>query len=218
MKTFRHFLLIYKTHSLKTTIKWVTPYSEGMFTTATVTNEERLLKIRFVLKRILILAKECCQRLSFKFWKKNVDLASIQNSVNETELRKYFEDLSRRMRIIWDFSDQSSNDFSDKPAFYPKSDWKPPSGHPVLERFLSQLEKKTFIVFLNDSLFVSSNKSKEDWEALRGLADERDIVIKQAVKGLCGLVLCRDDYIKEDDKNLEEKVIYKDIKQFFRTW
>ena len=82
----------------------------------------------------------------------------------------------------------------------------------------SQLEKKTFIVFLNDSLFVSSNKSKEDWEALRGLADERDIVIKQAVKGLCGLVLCRDDYIKEDDKNLEEKVMYKDIKQFFRTW
>ena len=149
---------------------------------------------------------------------RNVDLASIQNSVNETELRKYFEDLSRRMRIIWDFSDQSSNDFSDKPAFYPKSDWKPPSGHPVLERFLSQLEKKTFIVFLNDSLFVSSNKSKEDWEALRGLADERDIIIKQAVKGSCGLVWCRDDYIKEDNKNLEKKAIYKDIKQFFRTW
>ena len=90
--------------------------------------------------------------------------------------------------------------------------------HPVLERFFSQLEKKTFIVFLNDSLFVSSNKSKEDWEALRGLADERDIIIKQAVKGSCGLVWCRDDYIKEYNKNLEEKAIYKDIKQFFRTW
>ena len=52
----------------------------------------------------------------------------------------------------------------------------------------------------------------------RGLADSRDIIIKQAVKGSCGLVWCRDDYIKEDNKNLEEKAIYKDIKQFFRTW
>ena len=58
--------------SLKNTIKWVTPYSEGMFTTATVTNEERLLKIRFVLKQILILAKECRQRLSFNFWKETL--------------------------------------------------------------------------------------------------------------------------------------------------
>ena len=75
---------------------------------------------------------------------KNVDLPSIRNSVNETELRKDFEDLSRRMHIICDFSDQSSKDFSDKPAFCPKSNWKPPSGHPVFEHFFSQIEKKNF--------------------------------------------------------------------------
>ena len=57
-----------------------------------------------------------------------------------------------------------------------------------LNIFSVKLKKKTFIVFLNDSLFVPSNMSKEDWEALRGLADERDTIIKQAVKGSCGLV------------------------------
>ena len=64
--------------------------------------------------------------------------------------------------------------------------------------------------------------SKEEWEALRGLADDKSIVIKQADKGSCVVVWCRDDYIKEANKQLEDKTVYKDIvflkKKFFRTW
>ena len=33
------------------------------------------------------------------------------------------------MPIRWNFRDQYSKDFSDKPAFHPKSNWKPPPGH-----------------------------------------------------------------------------------------
>ena len=53
--------------------------------------------------------------------------------------------------------------------------------------------------------------SKEEWEALRGLADDRSIVIKQADKGSCVVVWCRDDYIKEANKQLEDKTVYKDM-------
>ena len=53
--------------------------------------------------------------------------------------------------------------------------------------------------------------SKEEWEALRGLADDRNIVIKQVDKGLCVAVWCKDDYIKEANKQLKEKTVYKDI-------
>ena len=53
--------------------------------------------------------------------------------------------------------------------------------------------------------------SKEEWEALTGLADDRSIVIKQADKGSCVVVWCRDDYIKEANKQLEAKTVYKDI-------
>ena len=52
---------------------------------------------------------------------------------------------------------------------------------------------------------------KEEWEALRGVADDRSIVIKQADKGSCVVVWCRDDYIKEANKQLEDKTVYKDI-------
>ena len=53
--------------------------------------------------------------------------------------------------------------------------------------------------------------SKEKWEALRGVADDRGIVIKQVHKGFCVAVWCRDDYIKEANKQLEDKTVYKDI-------
>ena len=44
--------------------------SEGSSTKATATDEGRLQGLLFVLKRYLILAKECFQTLRFKFWKK----------------------------------------------------------------------------------------------------------------------------------------------------
>ena len=51
--------------------------------------------------------------------------------------------------------------------------------------------------------------SKE--EALTGLEDDRSIVLKEADKGSCVVVWCRDDHIKEANKQLEDKTIYKDI-------
>ena len=52
--------------------------------------------------------------------------------------------------------------------------------------------------------------SKEEWEALKGVA-YWNIVIKQADKGYCMVAWCRDDYIKEANKQLEDKTVYKDI-------
>ena len=49
------------------------------------------------------------------------------------------------------------------------------------------------------------------WEALRGLADDRSIVIKQGDKGSCVVSWCRDDYVKEANKQLEDKNVYKGI-------
>ena len=39
----------------------------------------------------------------------------------------------------------------------------------------------------------------------------RSIFIKQAKKGSCVVVWCRDDYIKGSNKQFEDKILYKDI-------
>ena len=100
--------------------------------------------------------------------------------------------------------------------FCPKSNWKPPPSHPGLELFSSQLKKEIFNDLLNDSISVPSDMSKEKWEAWRGLADDKSIAIKQVDKGSCVVVWCRGDYIKEANKQLEDKTIYKD-KNFKET-
>ena len=112
---------------------------------------------------------------------KGLDFAPTQKTLNEPELRKDFEEFSRRMRCKWNFRNEPTNNFSEIPAFTPKSGWKPPKGHASLEVFLSRVEKEFFSDEMHDS--TQSNLSGEERKALRNLADGRSIVIKGADKG-----------------------------------
>ena len=59
---------------------------------------------------------------------KGLDFAPIQKTLNEPELRKDFEEFSRRFRCKWNFRNKPTNNFSEIPACSPKSGWKPPKG------------------------------------------------------------------------------------------
>ena len=60
--------------------------------------------------------------------------------------------------------------------------------------------------------------SKEEWDALRGLADDRSIVINKADKVSRVVVWCRDDYIKETKNQLKDNTVYKDVNsKFFKS-
>ena len=52
---------------------------------------------------------------------------------------------------------------------------------------------------------------KDEWDAIRSLADERNIVIKKADKGSCVVVWDRNDYLLETDKQLKDKNFYRDV-------
>ena len=77
--------------------------SEALSIKTTVTVEGRL-QGSFIPKWFSIIAKECFQRLIFKFYDSSfMDFAPIQQSINEPKLGKYFEDFSMRRRIRWNF-------------------------------------------------------------------------------------------------------------------
>ena len=84
------------------------------------------------------------------------------------------------MRIKWHFRNKPSPTFSEIMSFTPKSFWKPPSGHPNLEVFLSQIEHEIFKTC--EKPLGYSNLSRDEWRAVRSLADDRNIVIKKADK------------------------------------
>ena len=67
-----------------------------------------------------------------------------------------------------------------------------------LEVFLSQIEKE--LSELVKSLLNYSNFSKEEWQAMRSLVNDRSAVIKKADKGSCKVVCDREDHIAEAEK------------------
>ena len=83
---------------------------------------------------------DCVFNLSNRVLSENLDFAPIQQKINESELRKDFEEFCGRMRTKWNFRNELLQDFSVTPRFAGKYSWKPLLGHPNLEVFLSQVE------------------------------------------------------------------------------
>ena len=74
--------------------------------------------------------------------------------------------------------------------------------------FLSQAEHELFEIAKKNLRY--SILSKEEWRAIRSLADDRSIVIKKADKGSCVVVWDRNDYVLEAEKQLSDFNIYRD--------
>ena len=87
--------------------------------------------------------------------------------------------------------------------------WKPSTGHPNLEVFLSCVEQELFKDI--EIPLRYSNLSSKEWGAIRSLADDRSIVIKKVDKGLAVVVWDRDDYVKKAQRQLEDGNIYRKV-------
>ena len=59
---------------------------------------------------------------------------------------------------------------------------------------------------------TSYNLIKEKWKAIRGLAEDRSIVIKPADKGSCVVVWDKLDYLAEAENHLKDNSTYQDVK------
>ena len=58
-----------------------------------------------------------------------------------------------------------------------------------------------------------SNLSKKEWDAIRSLADDRNMVIKRADKGFCAVIWDRNDYVTDCHQYLHfqssHPIVYK---------
>ena len=175
--------------------------------TSIITDESRLSGY-FCSETVFNLSNRVLSDAEIRVLEKGLDYAPIQRKINEPELRHDFNDFCRRMRLKWHFRDEPDT-FSETPAFRPKSTWVPPKGHPCLEVFLSQVEAELFK--MSSSSIRYSNMPKDEWDAVRSLADDRNIVIKRADKGSCVVIWDRNDYLLEAEKQLRDKKVYRDV-------
>ena len=71
------------------------------------------------------------------------------------------------------------------------------------------MEKELFE--LAESPLNYSNFSKEEWQAMRSLVNDRSVVIKKADKGSCVVVWDHEDYITEAERQLGDLTVCKDV-------
>ena len=83
------------------------------------------LRGHFCSDTIFNLSHRVLSNAEIKILEKGLDFTPIQRRINEPELRDDFEEFCRRMRVKWYFRNEPSESFSNKPAFSPKSNWKP---------------------------------------------------------------------------------------------
>ena len=139
---------------------------------------------------------------------KGLDFAAIQKKMNEPELRSDFNEFCRRMRLKWNFRDESEN-FSKVSVFNPKSRWQLPQGDSCFEAFLSQVENELFELPEADIKYC--NLSWEEWNAITSLADDRNIIVKKADRGSFIIILSRNNYLTEAEKQLSDTKVYQEV-------
>ena len=170
---------------------------------------EGLLEGYFCSYTVFNLSRKDLTDTEIRILEKGLDFAPIQNKINEPELRTDFKDFCRRMRARWHFRNEPTPEFSETPVLLLKSTWKPPMGHPNVDVFLSQIEQEIFKEV--QSPLGYSNLSKEEWKAVRSLANDRNIVIKKADKWSCVVIWDRRDYIMEAEKQITDKAVFRDV-------
>ena len=149
-------------------------------------NSERM-KGYFCSDTVFNLSNKVLSQTEISVLEKGLGLVPTPNMINEADLRRDFNEFSRKMRCKWYFRDEPSEEFSEIPAFKPKSTWKPPAGDPCVELFLSKMEHELFSFLPGKP--QSYNLTKEEWQALKNLKEDRSIIIKPADSGIVKITL-----------------------------
>ena len=115
---------------------------------------------------------------------------------------------SRRMRLKSHFNDRDdTNRSSEKyPSFVPKSDWQPPNKVLIWKRLLAVWSLTASHMPLNPKC---DNLMKSERSALYELQNRQKIIIKPADKGSAIVVMDRDHYISEAERQLGDSTYYR---------
>ena len=127
-----------------------------------------------------------------------------EKKVTQIVLKDYAE-YERRMRCSFLFEGVNSNDNKIHP-FYQKTGYTPTYSCGALENYLFatkyELSKLT-------PQKQKSNMTKSEWQALKSLKSNEDIIIKKADKCSTLCVLDKEDYIKEGNRQLCNTTYYE---------
>lgn len=128
----------------------------------------------------------------------------------KTQLKFDLQNYHRKIKLALYFKDGLTQEM---PPFTPASRWVPPQDKliPQVDLLIEKDEqefRKHFRSFREEP-----NLSQDEVTALRELMRNRHIVIKPADKGSAVVILSRDQYIMEVNRQLNDKIYYRKLKE-----
>ena len=172
---------------------------------AKVINEN--LEGYFCSKSVFNLSKKVLTETEIRVLGKDLGFAVTRTKINETDLRADISKFARKMRCKLFFRNEPTENFCEAPAFRVKSNWNPPKGHSAIEIFESRLETEIFSVLPGTPF--DYNLSKEQWLAMRGLAEDQNVMIRPADKVSCVVVWDQVDNLAESDRQVKNNETYE---------
>ena len=163
---------------------------------------------RFVCGKAVNLSQRAISDEEIRLLSKGLMLSPVPVEIDGAKMRQGMEEFKQRMRLRWYFKDKK-NEINDYNKFKPKSSWNPPKDDPLLESYLSLLEKKVLSLSPESKSFP--NLSSSELYALKSFKSDYNVVIKEADKGSAVVVWDRGDYIMEADRQLNDRQVYEEI-------
>ena len=169
-------------------------------------NKTRLER-EFVSKNFINLSKRNLFRSEISLLSKGLKFVPSANEIRRAKLGRELEQYGRKLCLMWHFRSDEQTFSTDK--FRPKSSFNTTNNDALIEAYLSCLEERLLDIEILSKRY--NNLTKEERDAFYSLRDDSAIVIKGADKGSVGVVLDREDYLNEADKQLEDREAYKEV-------
>lgn len=171
-------------------------------------------------KTVLNLSSRTLSSAEFRLLGKGLKYCPKPKRHDQVQLKQDVFEFTRRLRLREYFAakssqeDENTDDICDNNFEYvkrntdPKSTFVPPSGRDTSLDFY--IDSITNEILQNDKKYkYAPNLSQEELEALKCLRNDDSIVIKKADKGSTVVIMNRNDYIAEVERQLEDRQFYE---------
>ena len=182
------------------------------------TNLDNNIKtLSYLGKRVVNLSRFKLGRAHTSVLEKGITFCPTPRGADLAEIHQDVSEFYRRLKLklhFYDEDDPSQNSFSsDIPPgllkFKKKSTWCPRPNDHCLNAFIEKVNND--LASLDLDIPITKNLSIEERHALKDLKENSNIIIKKADKGSSIVVMNKDDYISEAERQLSDPKFYKEI-------
>ena len=151
---------------------------------------------------------------TFKLLNKNLNFVLTQKTINKDTINKQFEDFFRRIKLRAYFKNKKNKNLSSEEDKFKKpanKNWIPTNNQHSIETFIeatrNEIQEKTGKT--RPSKY--SNLTIKERKAVQELQSRNDIVVADANKRGAVVILLAEDYVKEAEKQFNNKENYRKI-------